>query len=108
MKRPKVYYVDWIPFNYNGISTPFGIFILKKNKDSQALLNHELRHYYQQKEGGINFYIDYFKEHITKGYDMNKYEIDAREDESHFCKTNYTHCVRNGLAKSAFNKNFRN
>jgi|TARA_R110000824_G_scaffold206477_5_gene391575 hypothetical protein len=102
-----IYYVNWLPFNYNGLATPFGIFITKRNRNSKVLLNHELRHYYQQKEGGLSFYIDYLKEHFNNGYDRNKYEIDARIDESPFCQKNYTHCVRNGLAKSAYNKNFR-
>lgn len=107
MRRPKVYYVDWLPGNYNGFATPFGLIITKKNKGSRVLYNHELVHYYQQKRGGLFFYIDYLMEHITKGYDGNKYEIEARFEESDFCKKNYTHCVRNGLAKSAHNKNFR-
>ena len=107
MIKPKIYYVDWLPFNYNGFATPFGIFITNAHRNSKVLLNHELLHYYQQKEGGFYFYIDYIKEHIRNGYDNNKYEIDARIDESSFCQTNYKHCVRNGLAKSAHNKNFR-
>jgi hypothetical protein len=107
MNRPMIYYVDWVPFNYNGFATPLGIFINKKHRHSKALLNHEVRHYNQQQQGGLSFYIDYIKEHFNKGYDRNKYEIDARIDESPFCQKNYTYCVRNGLAKSAFNKNFR-
>lgn len=107
MKLPKIYYVNWLPFNYNGMATPFGILINKKHRNSKELLNHELIHWKQQQNGGLFFYIDYLKEHITKGYDKNKYEIEARIDESRFCKTNYTHCVRKGLAKSAHNPNFR-
>ena len=89
------------------MATPFGILITKKNRNSKDLLNHELIHWEQQKKGGLSFYIDYLKENLTKGYDENKYEINARINESCFCKTNYTHCVRNGLAKSAHNPNFR-
>lgn len=105
--HPKIYYVNWLPFNYNGIATPFGIFITKKNRNSRVLYNHELEHYNQQQQRGVYFYIDYLKEHIINGYDKNKYEIRARKEENSFCKTNYTYCVRNGLAKSSFNKNFR-
>ena len=42
------------------------------------------------------------------GYDANPYEIEARYRESDFCKSNYTFCVRNGLAKTVHNPNFRN
>jgi hypothetical protein len=107
VSRPNVYYVDWLPFNYNGLATPFGILITKKNRGSQVLLRHEIHHYRQQQRGGLFFFIDYVMENITKGYDRNKYEVSARKEESDFCKTNYTHCVRNGLAKTAHNKHFR-
>lgn len=107
MGDPTIYYVSWLPFNYNGMATPFGIFINKKYKNSRELLNHEVIHYRQMENKGLFFFIDYIKENITKGYDKNKYEIEARIDESNFCKFNYTYCVRNGLAKTAYNKKFR-
>lgn len=89
------------------MATPFGIFINKRYKNSQALLNHELIHYRHMKNKGLFFFVDYIKENMKMGYDKNKYEIEARIDESDFCKLNYTHCVRSGLAKTAYNKNFR-
>tara|TARA_R110000803_G_C11847297_1_gene305370 strand:+ start:73 stop:402 length:330 start_codon:yes stop_codon:yes gene_type:complete len=107
MRKPKITYVDRLPFNYNGVSTPFGIYITKENKGSKALLDHELIHYKQQQKGGVFFYLDYIFELITKGYDKNKYEVQARHSEKQFCKTNYTYCVRNGLAETSHNKNFR-
>ena len=54
------------------------------------------------------FLLDYIKEHILKGYDKNKYEIEARRSESNYCKYNYIECQRKGLAKSnLFRKNKR-
>lgn len=104
---PKVYYVNSLPFNYNGVSTPFGIFITKRNKGNRILLEHELIHYHQQQKGGLFFYFDYIKEHLINGYDNNKYEIEARIRESEYCKKNYTECMRNGKSKTSYNPNFR-
>lgn len=103
----RVYYVNKLPFNYNGLATPFGIFITKKNKGNKILLEHELIHYKQQQKGGLFFYLNYLKEQIVNGYDKNKYEIEARIKETNYCKTNYTECMRTGQSKTAYNPNFR-
>lgn len=106
--KVNVYYLDNLPLNYNGlIVPPIGIFINKSKRDSEELLNHELIHWEQYKTEGLKMIPKYIVESIRNGYDRNKYEIKAREGESEFCKTNYTHCVRNGLAKTSHNKNFR-
>lgn len=73
------------------------------------MLLHELVHWKQfQREGLIKFLINYNSAHKKHGYDGNPYEIEARFEESDFCKSNYTYCVRNGLAKTAKNIHFRN
>lgn len=41
------------------------------------------------------------------GYDKMPMEIEARKNESDYCKNNYTECVRNGTAKTVYNPNFR-
>ena len=37
----------------------------------------------------------------------HSYEIEARENESEYCKLNYTECVRTGESVTAYNPNFR-
>lgn len=106
---PKIYYKKKLFNNYNGfIIPPFGIFIKESEKNNIALLEHEKIHWKQfQREGLLPFTLNYLKEATTKGYDKNKYEIEARFIENDFCKENYTECVRNGLSKTVYNKNFR-
>lgn len=104
-----VYYVDSIAANFNARTIPpIGIFIKKSQKDNIDLLNHELIHWKQfQKLGFINFYTTYISEHIKNGYDNNRLEIEARKNESNFCKNNFTACVRSGESKTVYNPNFR-
>ena len=106
-KNPKVFLVDFLPFNINGIATPFGV-LIKKSSYNKYILEHEIIHYNQWQKGGIIFLLDYIGEFIIKGYDKNKYEIEARRSESNYCKYNYIECQRKGLAKSnLFRKNKR-
>lgn len=106
--RPKVRYVEWLPFNLNGLMLPpFGIFIKKEHRGNKNLVLHELVHWKQyQREGLLGFLLGYAKEQ-SKGYDNNRYEIEARYMETDFCRSNYTYCVRNGLSRTVNNKNFR-
>jgi len=107
--NPRVFYLKSLPFGYNGfIVPPFGIFIKEEHRNSKSLLLHELVHWQQfQREGFINFLINYNSAHKKVGYDKNPYEIEARFEETDFCKSNYTYCVRNGMAKTVNNPNFR-
>lgn len=107
--QPKIWYVNRLPFGYNGLTIPpFGIFILKDQKQNAPLVLHELVHWKQfQREGLARFLIGYRRQHRAVGYDANPYEIEARFCENDFCKSNYTYCVREGLAKTITNKNFR-
>ena len=68
--------VDFLPFNINGIATPFGV-LIKKSSYNKYILEHEIIHYHQMRKGRALFLLDYIKEHILKGYDKNKYEIGA-------------------------------
>ena len=109
-KRNKVniYYVDRLPRNYNGMIVPaVGIFITEKEKDNQELLNHELIHWKQYQEEGLLMLPKYLSEILKNGYDGNTYEVEARENESEYCKYNYTECVRTGKSVTAYNPNFR-
>jgi hypothetical protein len=109
-ENPPIFYPKGLPFGYNGfVVPPFGVFIREKHKESKELLLHELVHWQQyQREGMLPFLFNYTSEALTKGYDKNPYEIEARYNESDFCKENYTHCVKNGLAKTVHNPDFRN
>ena len=107
---PKIYYLKNLPFGFNGfIVPPLGIFIREEHRNSRDLVLHELVHWKQyQREGLVKFLINYSIISHKKGYDANDYEIEARYRESDFCKSNYSYCVRNGMAKTANNPNFRN
>lgn len=104
-----VYYVDSIAANFNARTIPpFGIFIKKSQKNNTALLNHELIHWNQFKNLGLlGFYTTYITEHIKNGYDLNRLEIEARKNESNYCRNNFTACVRSGESKTVYNPNFR-
>ena len=49
----------------------------------------------------------YIIQNLSKGYDKNPYEIEARSVEDEYCKLNYTECVRSGKSNTAYNPNFR-
>tara|TARA_R100001244_G_scaffold79990_3_gene62769 strand:- start:454 stop:852 length:399 start_codon:yes stop_codon:yes gene_type:complete len=108
-KEPKVFVWNRVPFGFNGfILPPFGIVIDDDAKGDLELINHEKVHWEQYKrEGLILFVLNYSVEAFKKGYDKNKYEIEARYEESEYCQLNYTECVRKGLANTVFNPNFR-
>jgi hypothetical protein len=106
----KVYYVERLPFDYNGlIVPPIGVFIKKEAANSNELLQHELVHWEQYREEGlIPFLIGYISENIRNGYDNNGYEVEARSlTETEYCMRNYTECVRKGMASTVHNPNFR-
>jgi hypothetical protein len=112
-KEPTVRYVDKLPFNasYNALALPpFGIYIKNEHINNVALLSHELTHWKQyQRKGLIPFYVGYLKEYVTVGYDQSPMEKEARTaaGENEYCINNYTECIRNGTAKTAFNPTFR-
>jgi hypothetical protein len=107
--KPKVYYRKTLSNNYNARTIPpFGIYILESQKDNLELLNHELIHWKQYQEKGlVNFYLDYLTQYNAYGYDEMPMEFDARINENDFCKLNYTYCVRNGMANTIYQPNFR-
>lgn len=106
--NPKIFVKKKLFGNYNARTIPpFGIWITEAQKDNQELINHELTHWKQyQQKGLLKFYSDYKQQFDQYGYDNMPMEIEARANESDFCKLNYTQCVRNGMAKTVFNPNF--
>ena len=108
-KKPNVYYKKTLAKNYNAQTIPpFGIYILESEKNNINLLEHELIHWKQyQQKGLLNFYLDYYTQFKSVGYDSMPMEIEARFCENDYCKNNYTECVRNGMANTIFQPNFR-
>ena len=103
-----VYYVNRLPRNYNGLTIPaVGVFIKESERGNEELLNHELIHWEQYKREGLLMLPKYIIDNLRKGYDGNSYEVEARANESEYCKYNHTECVRNGQSNTAFNPNFR-
>ena len=107
--NPPVFYVKNLPNGLNGaMIPPVGIFIKKDQKENDELLAHEKIHWQQfRREGLFPFAFNYWNANRKYGYDGNPYEIEARANESEFCRNNYTYCVRNGLAKTVNNPDFR-
>lgn len=108
-KSPPVFYKKNILKNYNARTIPpFGVFISEKEKNNNELLQHELAHWKQYQEKGlIGYYRDYSKQMKEYGYDKMPMEIEARYNESDYCKENYTECVRNGESNTVNNPKFR-
>lgn len=107
--QPTIHYLDNLPFNHDGMTIPpVGIFIKKDQQQNEALLKHEMVHWQQyQRMGLVPYYLNYFTDMATKGYDAHPMELEARENETAYCKENYTECVRNGKANTVFNPIFR-
>ncbi len=110
-KIPTITYKEKLPYNYNAITIPpFGIKIQNEDKNNQRLLDHELTHWQQyRKTGAILYYLRYGTEKLLFGYDKMPMEIEARKKagENNYCSTNYTQSVRNGTAKTVYDKKFR-
>lgn len=104
-----VYYRKGLWNNLNAQTIPpIGIFIDEKHMDNEMLLAHEQIHWKQyQEEGLLNFIAGYLLESVKNGYDGNKYEIEARNNETEYCKENYTECVRSGQSITVHNPCFR-
>jgi hypothetical protein len=110
-KRPKVFYVNNLPFNYNAQTIPpLGIFVKKNQSNNNKLIEHELVHWEQyRRSGAIFYYAKYGIQKMIYGYDRMPMEIEARAKlgESDYCQTNYTKCVRNGNSSTISNAKFR-
>ncbi len=86
---------------------PWGIYIRADQMHNVELLKHELVHWEQYQDRGlISYYTDYAKD-LPGGYDKHPMEIEARFNESEYCKTNYTDCVRDGRSNTVYSPNFR-
>lgn len=108
-KPPKIYYKPKLWGNYNGFIIPaFGIWIKESERSNEALLQHELVHWRQYQERGLlPFLVEYGYYALTKGYDKNPLEIEARANETPYCQIHYTECVRTGISRTAHNPHFR-
>lgn len=109
LDNPPIFNTKHFNFGYNGYIIPaVGVVIHENYADSEELILHELKHWEQyRREGFCPFLWNYTNSAISKGYDLNPYEVEARYRESEYCQKNYTECVRIGKAKTAFNPNFR-
>lgn len=108
-KEPAIRYVEKVPFGFNALTLPpAGIYIEKVQEGNEALLQHELIHWKQyQRMGLLPYYINYAYGMTVQGYDRHPMEIEARANESEYCRLNYTECVRNGSALTVRDPNFR-
>ncbi len=107
--KPKIFVRKKLAGNYNARTIPpFGIFIKESEKENKMLIDHELVHWQQYKKLGlVKYYAQYLKQMREVGYDNMPMEIEARVNETDFCKKNYTECVRIGEAKTIYNPDFR-
>jgi len=109
--KPRIYIFNKLPKNYNAlVIPPFFIAIEKENKNNKTLIKHEKIHWKQyQKLGTIGYYLSYFYQLGKYGYDKMPMEIEPRKltGETEYCQINYTKCVREGIAKTVKDKNFR-
>ena len=83
MKKPKIYYTNFILPPFRGMCIPpFGIFIKKEYKGNEMILDHDLIHWKQYKRMGLfMFYFRYFIQLIIIGYDTMPMEMEARQNE---------------------------
>ena len=73
LHTPWLFWGDWA-----GFATPFAIFI--RYKDDQVMIRHEREHVRQMcKLGFFRFTIEYVNALYYKGYENNKFEIEARK-----------------------------
>ena len=91
MDKIKIYYVNSLPGKYRGMCIPpLGIFILKKHRGNNKILQHDLVHWTQyKKQGFIDFYLRYLLEFIFIGYDKMPMEMEARKNETLYNRNNY-------------------
>ncbi|MBN4061643.1 hypothetical protein JYU20_00415 [Bacteroidales bacterium AH-315-I05] len=108
-KNAPIYIRKTLVKNYNARTIPpLGIYIKASEKNNEALLRHELAHWKQyQKKGLFNYYANYIKQLVKYGYDKMPMEQEARENESEYCKQNYTECVRTGQSNTIYDIDFR-
>lgn len=105
---PNIFFKKSLLKNYNARTVPpFGIWILKSEKNNEELLKHEWIHWkYYQQNGLLNYYFNYMFQKAKYGYDNMPMEVEAR-NESDYCKYNYTKCVRTGQSNTIYNPEFR-
>ena len=97
MKNPKIYYVHRVLPPYRAMTIPpFGIFISRQHKNNEKLFNHEMVHWKQyQKMGFFIFYVKYFFQLLTIGYDEMPMEMEARYEEDEYTKKYFSKVYHN-------------
>ncbi len=107
--KPDLFIRKSLPRNMHAMTIPpIGIFIRADHATNTLLLEHELIHWKQyQQLGLVGYYATYASQYLRDGYDKMAMELEARANESAFCKANYTSCVRDGSARTVRNKKFR-
>ena len=75
---------------------PVVILVAESQRHNKKLLAHELRHFEQWARAPLWFWVDYLCELVLNGYDRNKYEVQARVNESVECRYNYIACIKKG------------
>lgn len=108
--KPDLFLKSSLPGNYNAMTLPpIGIFVRADQSNNAELLQHELVHWQQyQRMGLLRYYGTYLDQLFTDGYDRMALEMEARGNETPYCRQNYTQCVRSGTAKTVSNQRFRN
>ena len=82
MKKPFAIIIKWSYWYKDGRGIAIAPFIFVKDTDDRELVNHELIHIRQQYNHYIIwFYIRYFYQLFTKGYENIDYEIEAFEKQ---------------------------
>lgn len=80
MNKPFAIIIQWPYWFGNFVGLAIWPFIFVKDKDDEKVLAHEYVHISQQLNHWlIWFYIRYFYQLFTKGYNNIDYEIEARE-----------------------------
>lgn len=86
-KRPKIYYVKWLPSAKAITAPPFGIFIKTKYKGVKGIRIHELTHWRQYlRMGLLKFYWNYFKESLFNDYVHMPMEREAENRQKVFSR----------------------
>jgi hypothetical protein len=71
-------------FGFNGVYTPWGIFLTPKYFNNRALRRHEICHWLQRRRDGfIPYWVKTFWYLARYGYWNSPYEVEARKAMNH-------------------------
>jgi hypothetical protein len=108
-RPPTLYVQDKLVGGFNAMTVPpVGIFIRTDQLENGNLVEHEIMHWEQyRKLGLLGYYLGYLSQSCRFGYDKMPMELEARVGECEPCKSQYTQCVRKGIARTVYNPDFR-